>query len=98
MTAAAAKALSTQGPAQRTALDSALDHLASQQRSDGSFPPDWSGSRHHTVFHAALAATHRPGPPESPARLITRRAIRLVLNAQNSEGGWATRTETRVAP
>lgn len=88
MTAAAANALSTQGPAQHTALDAALDHLASHQRPDGSFAPDWSSSRHHTLFRAVLAAAHRPGPPHSPARLITRRATHLVLNSQNPDGGW----------
>lgn len=88
MTAAAANALSTQGPAHHAVLDAALKHLATQQRPDGSFPPDWSSSRHHTVFRAALAAAHRPGPPGSPARRITRRATHFVLNSQNSDGGW----------
>ncbi|MFJ2189831.1 prenyltransferase/squalene oxidase repeat-containing protein [Kitasatospora sp. NPDC087861] len=88
MTAAAANALSTQGPIRRHALDAALDHLASQQRPDGSFAPDWSSSRHHTVFRATLAAAHHPGPPDSPARRIIRRATQLALNSQNSDGGW----------
>ncbi|MBD0693574.1 prenyltransferase/squalene oxidase repeat-containing protein [Streptomyces sp. CBMA123] len=88
MTAAAANALSTQGETHQAVLDAALDHLATQQHPDGSFPPDWSSSRHHAVFRAALAAAHRPGPPDSAARLIARRATRLVLDSQNPDGGW----------
>ncbi|MFF1794205.1 prenyltransferase/squalene oxidase repeat-containing protein [Kitasatospora sp. NPDC058263] len=88
MTAAAANALSTQGQRHLEVLDTALDHLVSQQHPDGSFPPDWSSSRHHTVFRAALAAAHRPGPPGDTARLIIRRATRLVLDSQNTDGGW----------
>lgn len=87
-TAAAINALSTQGPAQHTEIDTALGHLASQQRPDGSFPPDWSSSRLHTVFRATLAAARRPGTPGSPAQRITQRAVQLVLNSQNTDGGW----------
>ena len=96
MTAAAANALSTQGHHQHTAVQDALGHLASQQHADGSFPPDWSSSRLHTVFRATLAARRHPshatpgspGSPGSPAQQITRRATRLVLDSQNSDGGW----------
>ncbi|MFF1904823.1 prenyltransferase/squalene oxidase repeat-containing protein [Kitasatospora sp. NPDC058218] len=89
MTAAAANALSTQGPSQHLTLDAALDFLADRQLPDGSFPPDWSSSRQHTVFRATLAAARRPGT--SAAERITRRAVHLVLNTQNSDGGWGRR-------
>jgi squalene-hopene/tetraprenyl-beta-curcumene cyclase len=85
MTAAAANALSTQGPATHTAVEGALRYLASQQYPDGSFPPDWSSSRLHTVFRAVLAADRLSG---GPAHLITRRAVHLVTTTQNSDGGW----------
>ncbi|GGU14371.1 prenyltransferase/squalene oxidase repeat-containing protein [Streptomyces lateritius] len=88
MTAAAANALSTQRAGRHTAVDSALAHLASQQHADGSFPPDWSSSRLHTVFRAVLAASRQPAPPRSPASHITERAMRLVAEGQNPDGGW----------
>ncbi len=88
MTAAAANALSTQGSAQHAAVTAALGHLASQQRPDGSFPPDWSSSRLHTVFRAALAAARHPSTPGVPGQRITRRAVRLVAKSQNADGGW----------
>ena len=88
MTAAAANALSTQGPAQHAAVTAALGHLASQQRPDGSFPPDWSSSRLHTVFRAALAAARHPSTPSVPGQRLTRRAVRLVAKSQNADGGW----------
>ena len=88
MTAAAANALSIQGHQQRPALDAALAYLADQQHADGSFPPDWSSSRLHTVFRATLAAAHNPSAPKSVSQRIIGRAVRLVLNSQNSDGGW----------
>ncbi|MFH8573877.1 prenyltransferase/squalene oxidase repeat-containing protein [Streptomyces sp. NPDC017993] len=90
MTAAAVNALSTQGHHQQTAVQDALGHLASQQHADGSFPPDWSSSRLHTIFRATLAARRHPShaTPGSPAQQITRRATRLVLDSQNPDGGW----------
>ncbi|MFD4922287.1 prenyltransferase/squalene oxidase repeat-containing protein [Streptomyces goshikiensis] len=88
MTAAAANALSTQGPTQRAAVDAALEFLAAQQHPDGSFPPDWSSSRHHTIFRATLAAAGHLDIPGSAGQRITHRAIRLVLHTQNADGGW----------
>jgi squalene-hopene/tetraprenyl-beta-curcumene cyclase len=88
MTAAAANALSTQGHRHRPAVDTALDHLASQQHPNGSFPPDWSSSRLHTVFRAVLAASRHPSTPGSAAQRIIGRAVRLVANSQNPDGGW----------
>jgi squalene-hopene/tetraprenyl-beta-curcumene cyclase len=89
MTAAAANALSTQGPAHRHEVEAALAYLASQQRPDGSFPPDWSSSRLHTVFRAVLAASRHPGSSAaSPARRIITRGVALVADCQNPDGGW----------
>lgn len=88
MTAAAANALTTQGTAQHGVVEGALAYLASQQRQDGTFPPDWSSSRHHTVFRVALAASGRAGAPGSHGQRITRRCRSLVLDTQNADGGW----------
>ncbi|MFB9535580.1 MULTISPECIES: prenyltransferase/squalene oxidase repeat-containing protein [Streptomyces] len=89
MTAAAANALSTQGPAYHHEFETAMSYLASQQRPDGSFPPDWSSSRLHTVARAVLAASHHPRRgPDSPAQHIIRKAVRLVADCQNADGGW----------
>jgi squalene-hopene/tetraprenyl-beta-curcumene cyclase len=90
MTAAAANALSTQGHGGQAAVEAALAHLAGQQYPDGSFPPDWSSSRLHTVFRATLAALRHPShaAPGSPAHRVVRRATRLVLDTQNPDGGW----------
>ncbi|MBB6421517.1 prenyltransferase/squalene oxidase repeat-containing protein [Streptomyces sp. AK010] len=89
MTAAAANALSTQGPAYQREFASALSYIASQQRSDGSFPPDWSSSRLHTVSRAVLAASHDPRRGlGSLAQHIIRKAVALVADCQNADGGW----------
>ncbi|MFJ6774432.1 prenyltransferase/squalene oxidase repeat-containing protein [Kitasatospora sp. NPDC091257] len=90
ITAGVANALCSQADRQHTAIDEALTFLASQQHPDGSFPPDWSKSRLHTVFRATLAATRHPShrTPNSPAQRITSRAARLVTNSQNTDGGW----------
>ncbi|MGW0531118.1 prenyltransferase/squalene oxidase repeat-containing protein [Streptomyces sp. NPDC003032] len=87
MTAAAINALSTQGQAQNSIIEQGLDFLADRQHADGSFPPDWSSSRHHTVFRAVLAAGRLPGAPASAPRIV-RRAQDLVLGTQNADGGW----------
>ncbi|MYV41894.1 hypothetical protein GT030_24255 [Streptomyces sp. SID1328] len=90
MTAAAANALSTQGPTHRHEVEAALAYLASQQRPDGSFPPDWSSSRLHTVSRAVLAASRHPDTsPGSPAQHIIKRAVALVADCQNADGGWS---------
>ncbi|WP_405720992.1 terpene cyclase/mutase family protein [Streptomyces sp. NBC_01537] len=89
MTAAAANALSTQGPAYRHEFETALAYLASHQRPDGSFPPDWSSSRLHTVSRAVLAASRRPRiSPDSPAQHIIGKAVNLLADSQNADGGW----------
>lgn len=89
MTAAAANALSTQGPAYHHAFESALSYLASQQRPDGSFPPDWSSSRLHTVSRAVLAASRHPRISSCrPAQRIIDTAVNLLADSQNADGGW----------
>jgi squalene-hopene/tetraprenyl-beta-curcumene cyclase len=90
MTAAVANALSTQGAALHAEVSSALAFIATQQRRDGSFPPDWSSSRMHTVFRAILAAARLPeaGALDTAAQRITQHATRLVCNSQNADGGW----------
>lgn len=71
-------------------MAAALRFLSGQQHADGSFPPDWSSSRHHTVFRAALAATRKPNTPHrnGPGQLIIGRCQSLVLGSQNADGGW----------
>lgn len=89
MTAAAANALSTQGPAYHHEFETALAYLASQQHPDGSFPPDWSSSRLHTVSRAVLAASRHPRISScSPAQRITDKAVNLLADSQNADGGW----------
>ncbi|MGW7328279.1 prenyltransferase/squalene oxidase repeat-containing protein [Streptomyces sp. NPDC054840] len=88
MTAAAANAYSTQGTSLHHELDKALGYLDSQQRLDGSFPPDWSSSRLHTVCRAVLAASRHPSTPHGPAQCIISRALNLLADAQNADGGW----------
>ncbi|MFJ3791515.1 hypothetical protein [Kitasatospora sp. NPDC090091] len=86
MTAAAIDALTLCAAAHQSLIDSALRHLADQQADDGSFPPDWSSSRLHTLFRALLAAT-RSGHSPHTARLIAR-ATHLLRQAQNGDGGF----------
>ncbi|WP_314249800.1 prenyltransferase/squalene oxidase repeat-containing protein [Streptomyces sp. DSM 40907] len=88
MTAAAINALTIQGGSERATMDAALGYLSAVQHADGSFPPDWSSSYHHTVFRAALAATRHPAAPCSPGHAVARRCQALVLGSQNSDGGW----------
>ncbi|TXS42024.1 hypothetical protein EAO72_15390 [Streptomyces sp. or43] len=90
MTAAAVNALSTQGRHDEV-VRSALRFLAGRQKSDGSFPPGWSGSRLHTPFRAYLAA--HPGSRQFPPAVhdMNRRIIGLVRAAQNEDGGFGQR-------
>ncbi|WP_067479241.1 prenyltransferase/squalene oxidase repeat-containing protein [Actinomadura hibisca] len=88
MTAAALDALTPQPHRHVEALRTGLRFLVGQQQADGSFPPDWSASRWHTVFRVVLVAT-RPGLPRVPgAGRMVERAVRLALDAQNADGGW----------
>ena len=89
MTAAAANALSTQGPAYHHEFETALAYLASQQHPDGSFPPDWSSSRLHTISRAVLAASRHPRISScSSAQRIIGKAVNLMADSQNTDGGW----------
>ncbi len=87
MTAAALGALTLCGQQHAPAVRQGLAFLAGQQHEDGSFPPDWSNSRLHTVFRVLLAArrTARPAPA---VRRMVERSAELVRSQQNSDGGW----------
>jgi hypothetical protein len=88
MTAAVIDALTPQWDTHRQAIVDGLRFLADEQRPDGSFPPDWSNSRFHTVFRALLAARRNPQyAPEHVQRMIAR-SMDLVLQTQNADGGW----------
>ncbi|WP_405163106.1 terpene cyclase/mutase family protein [Nocardia sp. NBC_01499] len=88
MTAAALDALTPQWQHHRDTIASGLDFLAGQQHEDGSFPPDWSSSRLHTVFRALLAATRNPQHQPAHLRQMTKQIMALVLDGQNTDGGW----------
>ncbi|MEU7145929.1 prenyltransferase/squalene oxidase repeat-containing protein [Nocardia sp. NPDC046473] len=88
MTAAAVDALTPKWQRHHAAIISGLEYLAGQQREDGSFPPDWSSSRLHTVFRALLASTRNPGHQPAYLRQLTKRIMTLVLDGQNADGGW----------
>jgi len=91
MTAAAVNALGVWSHRHYTALKEGLTFLEAAQRSDGSFEPDWSASSFHTVFRAVLA-TGQAEPYTIPAgERIRGRALGLVRNAQNPDGGWGWR-------
>ncbi|MEV0038887.1 prenyltransferase/squalene oxidase repeat-containing protein [Streptomyces sp. NPDC050804] len=88
MTAAVVDALTVRPVAHRPLITGGLGYLAAQQLSDGSFPPDWSSSRLHTVFRVLLACA-RPGRGQTPqVRRMSERARRLVVCQQNADGGW----------
>ncbi|MFJ9523669.1 prenyltransferase/squalene oxidase repeat-containing protein [Kitasatospora sp. NPDC101801] len=88
MTAAALDALTHSRPAHESVITRGLRYLASQQHSDGSFPPDWSSSRLHTVFRVLLAAARNGGAEDETIRLMTARSLSLVLSQQNQDGGF----------
>ncbi|MEJ8645370.1 hypothetical protein WKI68_37455 [Streptomyces sp. MS1.HAVA.3] len=100
MTAAAANALSAQGPRQHATLEAALSHLASQQQPDGTFPPDWSSSRLHTVFRASLAARHHPATPHPavPPGTSSGAPFDLSRSRRTLTAGGASRTEPTATP
>ncbi|MGW7294534.1 prenyltransferase/squalene oxidase repeat-containing protein [Streptomyces xiamenensis] len=88
MTAAALDALTQHRPDHESVITRGLRYLASQQHRDGSFPPDWSSSRLHTVFRVLLTAGRAPSAGEESVRQMTRRSMSLVLSQQNSDGGF----------
>lgn len=88
MTAAAVNALSTSAAEHREVITRALSFLAEQQHEDGSFAPDWSASRHHTLFRSVLAAGSLGANPPGYVRRMANRALNAVRTAQNDDGGW----------
>ncbi|MEV6431671.1 prenyltransferase/squalene oxidase repeat-containing protein [Nocardia sp. NPDC051463] len=88
MTAAAVNALSTQPANHRDAMDSGLTFLAAQQHSDGSFAPDWSASRFHTLFRVMLACGQLRADSPSSHHHMAAGALRAIRSGQNSDGGW----------
>ncbi|MFJ7146726.1 prenyltransferase/squalene oxidase repeat-containing protein [Streptomyces sp. NPDC100445] len=88
MTAAVVDALSVRPEAHRPLIAGGLHYLATQQREDGSFPPDWSSSRLHAVFRVLLACVRPGGRPAPQIRRMAERAHRFVLEQQNADGGW----------
>ncbi|MFD0274136.1 prenyltransferase/squalene oxidase repeat-containing protein [Kitasatospora sp. NPDC127111] len=87
MTAAVTDALTVRPTAHGPVIAKALRFLACEQREDGSFPPDWSSSRLHTVFRVLLAA-RRTASPDSAVQRMVRRSADLVRGQQNGDGGW----------
>ncbi|MFJ9446720.1 prenyltransferase/squalene oxidase repeat-containing protein [Kitasatospora sp. NPDC101235] len=85
MTAAAINGLTCAPPQDPAVLTDALAYLAGQQRPDGTFPPDWSASRFHTIFRAVLAASHFDVPA---AHELRAKALDHVLRSQHTNGGW----------
>ncbi len=88
MTAAAVDALTLRWKHHHSAIVAGLEFLADQQCDDGTFPPDWSSSRWHTLFRALLAASRNPGHWPIGLRNMVDRIIGLVLATQNDDGGW----------
>ncbi|MFF1697885.1 prenyltransferase/squalene oxidase repeat-containing protein [Streptomyces sp. NPDC058257] len=88
MTAAAVNALSTDAVRHRDTIAQGLGFLAEQQHADGSFAPDWSASRHHTLFRSVLAGGSLGEDPPPPVRRMTARALGTIHDTQNDDGGW----------
>ncbi|MFJ4827082.1 prenyltransferase/squalene oxidase repeat-containing protein [Streptomyces bacillaris] len=91
MTAAVVDALTVRPQAHTGRIRAGLTYLAARQRADGSFPPDWSSSRLHTVFRVLLAASRHGGEQPAEVHRMVRRSMRLVLARQNGDGGWGQR-------
>ncbi|MFF6824793.1 prenyltransferase/squalene oxidase repeat-containing protein [Streptomyces longwoodensis] len=91
MTAAALDALSTDWHRHHQLLNDGLRFLASRQEADGTFPPDWSSSRLHTVFRVFLTASRCPDEAPLHVRDMLRRCMTLVLTEQNRDGGFGQR-------
>jgi squalene-hopene/tetraprenyl-beta-curcumene cyclase/sporulenol synthase len=88
MTAAALDAFTFDCTGHHRIIADGLSFLADEQLADGSFPPDWSSSRLHTVFRAVLMTSRIPDDFPAPARRIGEHALRFVLQSQNEDGGW----------
>jgi squalene-hopene/tetraprenyl-beta-curcumene cyclase len=88
MTAAAVNALSVQPNQHAKILADGLNFIATAQKPDGTFGPDWSASRFHTIFRVILATTCLRRRVPARWRAITQRAVAAVREAQNPDGGW----------
>jgi prenyltransferase beta subunit len=88
MTAAAVDALTTDWHQHGPAIAEGLDYLAAHQLPDGSFAPDWSASRFHTVFRVLLACARNSGHRPEHVSGMADRALKLVRGQQNRDGGW----------
>ncbi|MFC9294726.1 prenyltransferase/squalene oxidase repeat-containing protein [Streptomyces sp. NPDC057011] len=95
MTAAAINALSCLPSHDPAVLSTALEYLAAQQRADGTFPPDWSSSRLHTMFRSVLAVSQSDAPH---AQELKSRALTHILNSQNTDGGWGQQPASTSDP
>lgn len=87
MTIAAINALTSRSMSRSTMLR-ALDYLRARQDARSAFPPDWSASRFHTIFRATLAGSHPAVTLVPSARSMAARAVTVVRESQNPDGGW----------
>lgn len=88
MTIAAVNALTHQPVTHGAAAHRAVEYVASRQQATGTFPPDWSASRYHTLFRAVLAGTNTAFAALAPAGQLAARALDAVQAGQNPDGGW----------
>lgn len=98
MTAAAIDALTPDWNAHRFAIVDGLRFLADQQLPDGSFQPDWSSSRLHTVFRVLLATRRNPHYQPLHVQRMVVRSMDLILQSQNDDGGWGQQNASPSDP
>ncbi|MCS7482860.1 prenyltransferase/squalene oxidase repeat-containing protein [Umezawaea endophytica] len=98
MTVAALDAFTFDPERHREVLTEGLSFLADEQLADGTFPPDWSSSRLHTVFRAVLLTSRIPDHFPGPAAGIAERALNFVLRSQNEDGGWGQEEDSASDP
>ncbi|MFI6585806.1 prenyltransferase/squalene oxidase repeat-containing protein [Embleya sp. NPDC050493] len=85
MTAAAVNALSVRASRHVQRITAGRRFLAAAQHPDGTFEPDWSRSRYHSIFRALLAID-ACGP--DAYRATVKRALVAIREGQNPDGGW----------
>jgi squalene-hopene/tetraprenyl-beta-curcumene cyclase len=88
MTAAAIDAFTVDWSGNEPVITGGLGYLAASQHPDGGFDPDWSSSELHTVFRAVLVCTRNYAALPEPARQMRDRALRLVIERQQPDGGY----------